>query len=66
MILRLGGGFLQSFWIFIPIFGEMIPNLTVAYFGNGVAQPPASIGNEKTWDPPFSGRFGKSSTQKYQ
>ena len=39
----LGGGLIQTFLEFstrIP--GEMIPNLTGAYFSNGLVQPPTS------------------------
>jgi len=28
------------FFVFTPNFGEMIPNLTVAYVSNGLVQPP--------------------------
>ena len=36
-------------WLmFIPVFGEMIPNLTVAYvFQNGLVQPPTSYHHPK-------------------
>ena len=57
----LGGGF-QYFFIFTSTGGN--DPIWPAYFSNGLAQPPASIGKEKTWDPPFNGRFGESSTQQ--
>jgi len=39
----LGGGFPKIFYFHPTILGDMIPNLTVAYFSIGLVQPPTSL-----------------------
>ena len=35
-------GATQIFFMFTPKLGEMIPNLTISYFSNGLVQPPTN------------------------
>ena len=57
---RLGGGNSNIFGIFTPIFGDDEPNLTIAYFSNGLVQNHQLEKDEKYWNLRPPRWYGKS------